>query len=110
MISDGGVVVTGEDWEVNKGLSSRSAIEAMDIPALLERGFHVKLHDCFPAAPSFQPSQSWSSRILRARLTAPEGSEMTRIGMAAVVLRPGAGMALAVTGVLVLLLKICSSE
>ena len=37
MISDVGVVVTGEDWEVNKGLSSRSAIEAMEITALLER-------------------------------------------------------------------------
>ena len=39
-------------------------------------------------------------------LGAPEGSEMTGIGMAAVVLRLGAGMALAVTGVLVLPLKI----
>ena len=37
------VVVTDEDWEVNKGLSSRPAIEAMDIPALLERGFYLKL-------------------------------------------------------------------
>ena len=53
MISDGGVVVTDEDWEINKGLSSRPAIEAMDIPALFERGFHLKPHDCFPAAPSF---------------------------------------------------------
>ena len=53
MISDGGVVVTDEDWEVNKGLSSRPAIEGMDIPALLERGFHLKPRDCFPAAPSF---------------------------------------------------------
>ena len=46
----------------------------------------------------------------RARLTAPEGSEMTGIGMADVVLRLSAGMAPAVTGVLVFLLKICSSE
>ena len=38
---------------VNKGLSSRIFIEAMDIPALLERGFHLKPHECFPAAPSF---------------------------------------------------------
>ena len=53
MIADGGVVVTNEDWETNKGLSSRPAIEAMDIPELLERGFHLKPHDCFPAAPSF---------------------------------------------------------
>ena len=53
MIADGGVVVTKEYWEVNKGLFSRPAIEAMDIPALLERGFHLKPHDCFPAAPSF---------------------------------------------------------
>ena len=53
MISDGGVVVTDENWEINKCLSCRSAIEAMDIPALLERGFHLKPHDCFPVAPSF---------------------------------------------------------
>ena len=39
-----------------------------------------------------------------------EGFEMTGIGMAAVVLRLGAGMAPAVTGVLVLLLKISSSD
>ena len=50
VISDGGVVVTDEDWEVNKGLSSRPAIEAMDISALLERGFYLKPHDFFPAA------------------------------------------------------------
>ena len=46
----------------------------------------------------------------RARLTAPEGSEMNGIGMAAVVLRVGAYMATAVTEVLVLLLRNCSSE
>ena len=40
----------------------------------------------------------------KARLTAPEVSEMTGIGMAAVVLRLGAGMALAVTEVLFLVL------
>ena len=46
----------------------------------------------------------------RARLTAPEGSEMTGIGMAAVVLRLGAEMAPAMTEMLVSPLKICSSE
>ena len=55
-------------------------------------------------------ARSLTKSRMRARLTAPEGSEMTEIGMAAVVLRLGAGMAPAVTGVLVLLLKICSSE
>ena len=39
MISDGGMVVTDEDWEIDKGLCSRPVIEAMDVPALLERGF-----------------------------------------------------------------------
>ena len=79
MISDGGVVVTDEDWEVNKGLSSCPAIEAMDIPALLERGFHLKPRDCFPAAPSFLrgvdvvPSGSaflplWSPRFFSSRI------------------------------------------
>ena len=53
MIADGGLVITAGDWEVNKGISSRSAIEALDIPALLERGFHLKPNDCFLAAPSF---------------------------------------------------------
>ena len=53
-------------------------------------------------------ARSLTKSRMRARLNAPEGSEMTGIGMAAVVLRLGAGMA--VTGVLVLLLKICSSE
>ena len=85
MISGGGVVVTGEDWEVNKGLSSRSAL---DIPALLERGFHLKPHDCFPAAPSFLrgvcgvPSGSafpplWSLRFFASRIYGrggPDGS------------------------------------
>ena len=46
-------MVTDEDWEVNKSLSSRSVIEAMNIPAVLERGFHLKPRECFPAAPSF---------------------------------------------------------
>ena len=46
----------------------------------------------------------------RAHLTAPEGSEMTGIGMAAVVLRLGAEMAPAVTGVLFSPLKISSPE
>ena len=46
----------------------------------------------------------------RTRLTAPEESEMTVIGMAAVFLRLGAEMALAVTGVLVSPLKISSPE
>ena len=55
-------------------------------------------------------TRSLTKSGMRARLNAPEGSEMTGIGMAAVVLRLGAGMALAVTGVLVLLLKICTSE
>ena len=55
-------------------------------------------------------ARSLTKSRVRARLTAPEGSEMAGIGMAAVVLRLGAGMATAVTGVLVLLLKICSSE
>ena len=88
MISGGGVVVTNEDWEVNKGLSSRPAIEALDIPALLERGFHIKPHDCFPAAPSFLrgvggvPSGSafsplWSLRFFASRIYGrggPDGS------------------------------------
>ena len=47
------MVVNDEDWDINKGLFSRSAIEAMDIPGLLERGFHLNPHDCFLAAPSF---------------------------------------------------------
>ena len=42
MIADGGLVIIDEEWEVNKGLSSRSAIEALDITALLERGFYLK--------------------------------------------------------------------
>ena len=46
----------------------------------------------------------------RARLTAPEGSEMNGIGMDAAVLRLGAEMAPVVTEVLVSMLKICSSE
>ena len=46
----------------------------------------------------------------RACLSAPEGSEITRIGIAAVVLRLGAEMVPAVMGVLVLPLKISSSE
>ena len=88
MLSDGGLVITDEDWEVNKGLSSRTAIEAMDIPALLERGFHLKPHDCFPAAPSFLrgvggvPSGSafpplWSLRFFASRIYGrggPDGS------------------------------------
>ena len=88
MIADGGVVVTNEDWEVYKGLSSRPAIEAMDIPALLERGFHLKPHDCLPAAPSFLrgvggvPSGSafpplWSLRFFASRIYGrggPDGS------------------------------------
>ena len=53
LIADGGLVITDEDLEVNKGLFSRSAIVAMDIPALIERGFHRKPRECFPAAPSF---------------------------------------------------------
>ena len=53
MISVDGMVVTDEDWEINKGLSSPPVIEAMEVPALLERGFHLKPHDCFPAAHSF---------------------------------------------------------
>ena len=83
MISDGGVVVTDEDWEINKGLSSRPAIEAMDIHALLERGFHLKPHDCFPDAPSFLrgvggvPSSSafpplWSLRLFASRISGRE--------------------------------------
>ena len=88
MISDGGVVVTDEDWEINKGLSSRSAIEAFDIPALLERRIHLKPHDCFPAAPSLLrgvggvPSGSafpplWSPRFFASRIYGwggPDGS------------------------------------
>ena len=88
MISDGGVVITDEDWEVNNGLSSRPAIVAMDIPALLERGFHLKRHECFPAAPSFLrgvggvPSGSafpplWSLRFFASRIYGrggPDGS------------------------------------
>ena len=53
MIADGGLVITDEDWEVNKGISSRPTIESVDIPALLERGSHLKPRECFPAAPSF---------------------------------------------------------
>ena len=88
MISDGGVVVTDEDWEINKGLSSHFAIEALDIPALLERGFHLKPRDSFPAAPSFLrgvggvPSGSsfpplWSLRFCASRIYGrggPDGS------------------------------------
>ena len=51
----------------------------MDIPALLERGFRLKTHDCFPAAPSFLrgvdgvPSGSafpplWSRRFFASRI------------------------------------------
>ena len=39
MIADGDLVVTDEDWELKKGFSSPSSIEAMDIPALLECRF-----------------------------------------------------------------------
>ena len=53
MIVDGGLLITDEDWGVNKVLSSLSAIEAMNIPALLERGFHLKLRKCLPGMPSF---------------------------------------------------------
>ena len=53
-------------------------------------------------------ARSLTKSRMRTRLTAPEGSEMTGIGMAAVILRLGGGMAPAVTGVLVLLLKVCS--
>ena len=88
MIADGGVVFTDEDWQINKGLSSRSAIEAMDIPALLERGFHLKPLDCFPAVPPFLhgvggvPSGSafpflWSLRFFASRIYGrggPDGS------------------------------------
>ena len=88
MISGGGMVVTGEDWEVNKGLSSRSAIEALDIPALEQRGFYLKPHDCFPVASSFLrgvggvPSGSafpplWSLRFFASRIYGrggPDGS------------------------------------
>ena len=42
-------------------------------------------------------ARSLTKSGMRARLTAPEGSEMIGIGMAAVVLRLGAEMALAVT-------------
>ena len=55
-------------------------------------------------------ARSLTKSSMRARLTAPEGYEMTGIGMAAVVLRIGAGMAPTVTEVLILLLNICSSE
>ena len=53
LIADRGLVVSAEDSEVTKGLSSRPAIETMDIPALLESGFQLKHRDCFPPAPSF---------------------------------------------------------
>ena len=86
MISDGGVVVTDEDWEVNKGLSSIPAIEAMYIPALPERGFHLKPHDCFPVAPFFLhgvsgvPSSStfpplWSLRFFASRIYGRGGTD-----------------------------------
>ena len=51
-------------------------------------------------------ARSLTKNGMRARLTAPGGSEMTGIGMAVVVMRLGAGTALAVTGLLVLPLKI----
>ena len=87
-IADFGLVIADEDWEVSKGLSSRSAIEAMDIPSLLERGFHLKLRECFLAAPSFLcgvggvPSGSafpplWSLRFFASRVYGrggPDGS------------------------------------
>ena len=101
MLSDGGLVITDADWEVHKGLSSSTAIEAMDIPALLERVFHLKPRDCFPAAPSFLrgvggvPSGSafpplWSLRFFASRIYGrggPDGShpasasEKRRFGM-----------------------------
>ena len=94
MISDGGVVVTDEDWEVNKVLSSRSAMEALDIPALLELEFHLKPHDCFPAAPSFLrgvggvPSGStfpplWSLRFFASRIYERGGPDSSHPASAA---------------------------
>ena len=88
MIANGRLVVTDEDWEVTKGLFSRSAIGSMDIPSLVERGFHLKPRECFPAAPSFLrgvggvPSGSacpplWSLRFFASRVYwrgGPDGS------------------------------------
>ena len=55
-------------------------------------------------------ARSLTKSRTKARLPAPEGSEMTEIGMASVVLGLGAEMAPAVTGVLVSPLKITSPE
>ena len=52
MITDGGLVITTEDWEVTKGLSSRPTIEGMSVSDLIDRGFHLDLRECFPPAPS----------------------------------------------------------
>ena len=63
-------------------------METMEIPPLLERGFHLKPHDCIPAAPSFLrgvggiPSGSafqplWSLRFFASRIYGrggPDGS------------------------------------
>ena len=86
MIADGGLVITDKDWEVNKGLSYSSVIEAMDVSALLEHGFHPRPRECFPAAPTFLrrsggvPSGSafpllWFLRFFGCRIYGREGPD-----------------------------------
>ena len=51
MLIECGLVVTAEDWEITKGVSSRSALEEMSVSDIIDRGFHIKARECFPAAP-----------------------------------------------------------
>ena len=98
MIADGGLVITDEDWGVNKGFFSRSANDAMDIPALLERGFYLNPRECFPAAPSFlrgvggvPPGSAfpplWSLRFFASRVYGRGGPNGSHLASAAEKLR-----------------------
>ena len=51
MLIEGGLFVTAEDWEIAKGVSSRSALEGMSVSDIIDRGFHLEARECFPTAP-----------------------------------------------------------
>lgn len=52
MLFDSGLVVTPEDREITKGVSSRARFEEMSVTALIGEGFHLNTREYFPATPS----------------------------------------------------------
>ena len=55
MLIDCGLVVTPDDWEIKKGVSSRAPLEGMSIAGLIGDGFHLSPLDCFPSTTSALP-------------------------------------------------------